>query len=177
MIKINYLFCKLFFRSLIVLTPLTISACGSHGHSSGEHHDDAHGHESGGHHDSVAGLAGDVANIDRTVSIDMNDQMEFIPARIEVGAGETIRFAVKNSGKIRHEFVIGSNEEIMEHHELMKKFPGMEHGDEPNSVSLESGENGEVIWQFTKAGTFDFACLQPGHFEAGMKGDFMVSDQ
>ena len=51
----------------------------------------------------------------------------------------------------------------------MKKFPEMEH-DDPNMVSLAAGKTGEVIWQFTKAGKIDFACLQPGHYEAGMKG-------
>jgi len=36
--------------------------------------------------------------------------------------------------------------------------------------AIGPGETGERIWRFTKAGTFDFACLQPGHFEAGMIG-------
>ena len=51
----------------------------------------------------------------------------------------------------------------------MKKNPQMEHA-EPNMVTLAPGKTGEVIWRFTKAGKVDFACLQPGHYEAGMKG-------
>jgi len=55
----------------------------------------------------------------------------------------------------------------------MLKFPEMEHAD-PNQLSVDPGKTGEMIWQFTKAGAFDFACLQPGHFEAGMRGKVAV---
>lgn len=61
----------------------------------------------------------------------------------------------------------------MEHLEQMKKFPGMEH-DEPGKITLEPGKQGEIVWQFTKAGVVDFACLLPGHYEAGMKGAIKV---
>lgn len=160
-----------------ILFAITLSACGSYGHKSGEHHgsEGDHGHGDEGHHDSNAGIAGKASNIDRTINVDMNDKMEFIPSSISVTAGETIQFKVKNSGKNLHEFVIGTHDEIMEHNELMKKFPGMEHDDEPNSVSLNANESGEVIWQFTKDGTFEIACLQPGHFDAGMRGSITVN--
>ena len=72
--------------------------------------------------------------------------------------GETIRFIVKNTGKLKHEMVLGTIEELKAHAELMRKFPEMEHAD-PNQVSVEPGKTGELIWQFTNAGTFDFACL------------------
>jgi len=168
------LLCKLIGRTLLLAASVSLTACGSHGHGD---HASGHGDGSDGHHNSKAGVAGDASNVSRTIAVDMSDTMEFTPASIDVKAGETIRFEVTNSGKNLHEFVIGTNEEILEHHELMKKFPGMEHEDEPNSVSLETNEAGEVIWQFTKAGSYDFACLQPGHYEAGMKGKFMVSEK
>jgi uncharacterized cupredoxin-like copper-binding protein len=50
----------------------------------------------------------------------------------------------------------------------------MEH-DEPNKISLAPGQQGEVIWTFTKAGAVDFACLHVGHFDAGMKGQVKVA--
>jgi uncharacterized cupredoxin-like copper-binding protein len=31
--------------------------------------------------------------------------------------------------------------------------------------------------RFTKAGTYHFACLQAGHFEAGMKGRISVKER
>jgi uncharacterized cupredoxin-like copper-binding protein len=115
------------------------------------------------------GAPGKADNVSRTVSVDMTDAMRFKPASVDVKQGETIRFVVKNSGQLKHEFVLGTEHELKEHYELMTKFPEMEHSD-PNQVSVAPGKSGEVIWQFTKAGKVDFACLQPGHYDAGMKG-------
>ena len=70
--------------------------------------------------------------------------------------GETIRFLVRNSGKVNHEMVLGTLQELREHAALMKKFPEMEHAD-PNQLGVEPGKSGELIWKFTKAGRFDFA--------------------
>jgi uncharacterized cupredoxin-like copper-binding protein len=130
----------------------------------------AHGDE---HHDASYGKPGDPAKVSRTVEIDMSDAMRFRPASINARKGETIRFVVKNSGKIKHEMVLGSIKELKEHAALMLKFPEMEHAD-PNQLSVDPGKTGALIWQFTKAGAFDFACLQPGHFEAGMRGRIAV---
>ena len=65
--------------------------------------------------------------------------------------------------------VLGSERELKEHYEIMKKNPEMEHAD-ANMVSVAPGQSGEIIWQFTKPGRIGFACLQPGHYDAGMKG-------
>ena len=124
--------------------------------------------------DSAIGKAGNAAKVNRTVAVDMNDAMRFTPSSIAVKQGETIRLVVKNSGKLKDELVLGTEKELKEHYEQMKKFPEMEH-DDPNMVSLAPGKTGEIIWQFTKAGTVDFACLQPGHYEAGMKGSVTVA--
>ena len=99
--------------------------------------------------------------------------MRYTPSAITVKQGETVRFVVKNAGKLMHETVLGTKAELNEHYELMKKFPEMEH-DEPHMVHLKPGETGEMVWQFTKAGEFYFACLIPGHFEAGMFGTIKV---
>ncbi len=32
----------------------------------------------------------------------------------------------------------------------------------------------EMIWKFSNSGEFAFACLIPGHFDAGMKGVVIV---
>jgi uncharacterized cupredoxin-like copper-binding protein len=130
----------------------------------------AHGDE---HRATVYGRPGDPAKVSRTVAIDMSDSMRFTPALITASKGETIRFALSNSGKVRHEMVLGSSTELAEHAALMRKFPEMEHAD-PNRLSVDPGKTGALVWQFTRAGTFDFACLQPGHFEAGMRGKITV---
>jgi uncharacterized cupredoxin-like copper-binding protein len=103
----------------------------------------------------------------------MDDSMRYTPDKISVKAGETIRFLVRNSGKIQHEMVIGSMDELKEHAEMMRKMPGMEH-DEPNMVTLKRGQRGDIVWQFDKQGSVDFACLIPGHIEAGMVGKVLV---
>ena len=87
---------------------------------------------------------------------------------------ETVRFLVQNSGQQKHELVLGTENELKEHYEAMKKNPEMEHAD-PNMVTLAAGKSGEIVWQFTKAGKVDFACLQPGHYDAGMKGAVTVA--
>jgi uncharacterized cupredoxin-like copper-binding protein len=125
-------------------------------------------------HTAAFGQPGDPNKVSRTVDITMNDTMRFSPASVAVKRNETIRFALKNEGKLKHEMVLGTFKELKAHAALMIKFPQMEHAD-PNQASVEAGKSGELVWRFTKAGTFDFACLQAGHYEAGMKGQVVVS--
>jgi uncharacterized cupredoxin-like copper-binding protein len=119
------------------------------------------------------GIAGDARAVSRTIEIRMSDQMRFEPDRIEVRQGETIRFVHKNAGKVKHEFVLGTKKELDEHAALMKKFPDMEH-DEPYMAHVDPNKSGEIAWTFNRAGDFDFACLIPGHYEAGMVGKVKV---
>jgi uncharacterized cupredoxin-like copper-binding protein len=132
-------------------------------------HDKQHGHDT-----QNIGMAGEAAKVTRTVNIDMSDAMRFTPDNVKVRQGETIRFIVKNAGQVKHEFVLGTESALKEHYELMKKFPEMEHSD-PNMATVAPGKTAEVIWRFTKAGKIDFACLQPGHYDAGMMGSVMVA--
>jgi uncharacterized cupredoxin-like copper-binding protein/Cu/Ag efflux protein CusF len=140
------------------------------------HRDENHGKQedrpAAGHAETL-GRPGDPGKVTRNVEVEMNDAMRFSPASIRVKRGETIRFIVRNTGKLKHEMVLGTIEELKQHAELMRKFPEMEHAD-PNQTSVEPGKTGELIWQFTNAGTFDFACLEPGHYEAGMVGKVQV---
>ncbi len=100
-------------------------------------------------------------------------KMLFNPSRIEVRRGEQIRFVLTNSGYLDHEFMIATPEENKKHAELMQKYPDMEH-DDPNGRTVKTKQKGELIWRFTKPGTFEFACLIPGHYEAGMYGTIVV---
>lgn len=135
----------------------------------------ATGNHAGGHADSDAiGEPGKAADAKRTVKVEMLDTMRFNPQSISVKQGETIKFIVKNSGKIKHEMVLGTEKELKEHAEVMKKNPEMEH-DDANQISVQPGKSGEIIWQFTKTGKVNFACLQPGHYDAGMAGTVTVN--
>jgi uncharacterized cupredoxin-like copper-binding protein len=119
------------------------------------------------------GIAGDAKAVKRTVAIQMSDNMRFTPERIEVSQGDTVRLSLRNTGQAMHELVIGTQKELSEHAALMKRFPNMEH-DEPYMAHVAPGKTGEIIWTFNQPGDFDFACLLPGHFEAGMVGKILV---
>jgi uncharacterized cupredoxin-like copper-binding protein len=127
--------------------------------------------------ETAIGGPGDPGKVSRTVEITAMDN-RFNPSEIDVKEGETIKFRLKNAGRKKHEMIIGTPEEIDEHGRMMKKFPDMEHSDEPNVVTVEPGKTGELIWHFAKAGTVDFACPLPGHFKGmkapGMKGTIKV---
>jgi uncharacterized cupredoxin-like copper-binding protein len=127
-------------------------------------------------HAADLGRPGDPGDVTRSVEVEMSDAMRFKPDSIRVKRGETIRFIVRNTGNLEHEMVLGTIDELKRHAEMMRKSPEMEHAD-PNQVSVEPGKTGELIWQFTRDGTFDFACLEPGHFEAGMVGRILVGHE
>ena len=119
------------------------------------------------------GQEGNPRKVTKTIKVDMTDDMRFTPADVTVKRGDTVKFVVQNDGKVLHEMVLGTKQAIKEHAALMKKFPEMEHAD-ANMAHVKPGKAGEIVWQFTKAGEFQFACLQPGHFEAGMVGKVTV---
>lgn len=120
------------------------------------------------------GRAADPKKAKRTIKLEMNDQMRFVPGEITVKRGETVRFAPANKGQVMHEMMLGTRDDLKKHAELMRKFPEMEH-DEPNTAHVAPGKSGEIGWQFTKAGELHYGCLIPGHFEAGMVGKIVVT--
>ena len=119
------------------------------------------------------GIAGVARQVGRTIDITMSDTMRFLPDRIEVRQGDTVRFRIRNSGRMLHEMVIGTAGELREHAALMLKFPNMEH-DEPYMAHVPQGKTSQMLWHFNRAGDFDFACLIAGHFQAGMVGKIIV---
>ena len=140
----------------------------------------AGGTHAGGHGDMAIGRPGDVASATRTVELRMieteDGEMKFEPATLEFAEGETVRLVFLNAGKFEHEVVIDSSDKIVEHKALMEEFPEMEH-DDPNPVRLEPGQTGEIVWTFSKAGQFEFACLIPGHYDMGMHGPVIVANK
>jgi uncharacterized cupredoxin-like copper-binding protein len=119
------------------------------------------------------GIAGDAKDATRSIDITMSDDMRFTPSSIEVKEGETIRFVVQNKGQVLHEMVIGTKKALDEHAALMLKFPNMEH-DDAHMAHVGAGRKGELVWKFNRPGDFDFACLVPGHYQAGMVGRIKV---
>jgi uncharacterized cupredoxin-like copper-binding protein len=119
------------------------------------------------------GIAGDAGAVSRTIEIAMTDDMRFTPDRIEVRQGEVVKFIVANKGRMLHEMVLGTKQELDSHAAMMLKFPDMEH-DEPYMTHLKPGARGQLIWNFNRPGDFEFACLIPGHYQGGMVGKIKV---
>lgn len=134
-------------------------------------------HAGPGHDKSFsAGEPGDPSKAARTIRVSMRDgdgKMSFAPTRITVRKGEQIRFVVRNDGVLPHEFVLASVSDNDKHAKLMRENPHMMHRD-ANAVTAKPGKTTELLWRFNKAGTFEFACLIPGHREAGMHGKAVV---
>ena len=120
------------------------------------------------------GIAGDAKAVNRTITVTMTDQMRFIPAELQIRAGDTVKLVVRNAGKGLHELVIGTKAELDAHAALMVKFPDMEHS-EPYMTHVKPGKTDQLIWTFNRVGEFEFACLLPGHYQAGMVGKIKVS--
>lgn len=136
------------------------------------------GGQHAGHHAYSFGEPGKAAEASRTISVEANDQMRFVHEPFEIKQGETVRFEVRNSGKVRHEFSIGDAASQRAHALMMKKMPDMQHDDDPSAVTLEPGESKTLVWKFSKAipaGHVLFACQIPGHFEAGMHSKVKLS--
>lgn len=155
---------KFLIASAIAWSSISIGASGA---------DDHHG----AGRDPSTGQPGNPADVSRTVEITAIDN-RFKPSEIKVKQGETVKFLVKNEGEKKHEMMIGTAEELDKHGKMMKKNPDMEHPDQANMISVDPGTTKELIWQFTNAGTIDFACPLPGHFKGmnfpGMKGTIEV---
>lgn len=128
------------------------------------------------------GHPGTAQDVDRTIRIVAGDTV-FDRKLIEVSAGETIRFVIENKGELLHEFTIGTLQMQKAHQREMAKMT--ERGEitasaisgtsghmHPNSVLIEPGKTKEIIWTFSRAGKLEFGCNIPGHYEAGMRGEF-----
>jgi len=124
--------------------------------------------------------------VSRSIPIDMNDTMRFSPDQLTVNAGETIKFVIHNSGKLPHEMVLGSEDSLKVHAAEMKlaakaKYghtDSHDHGATPDvlALSVQPGDSKEWVIRFDKTQTLQMACLVPGHFEAGMKGQLSVQE-
>jgi uncharacterized cupredoxin-like copper-binding protein len=142
---------------------LALGAPGAPGHS--------HSHDS-----FSAGEPGNPKRPARVVVVTMKEgdgKMIFIPSRLEIKRGEQVRFILQNVGELEHEFILATTQENEKHAEDMKKFPEMEH-DDPNAKRVKPKQKREILWRFTKRGTFEYGCLIPGHREAGMTGIVVV---
>jgi uncharacterized cupredoxin-like copper-binding protein len=123
--------------------------------------------------DASFGREGDPRKVQRVIRIDMSDAMRYFPDQIRVKRGATVRFVIRNGGKLPHEMVLGTMDALKQHATLMRQSGSMDH-EEANMAHVAPGTSGRLVWQFTKTGEFYYGCLIPGHFEAGMIGTVVV---
>jgi len=129
------------------------------------------------------GREGDPRRVRRTIKVDMSDTMRYFPEQIRVRRGDTVRFNVHNSGQLPHEMVLGTMDELKKHAVAMRRQHEGDATKDHHHVRshghsymayVEPGDTRPIVWHFTKAGEFYYACLIPGHFEAGMIGTIVV---
>ncbi|SFQ03646.1 cupredoxin domain-containing protein [Pseudomonas borbori] len=46
--------------------------------------------------------------------------------------------------------------------------------DDPNAILVEPGTTKEFVWTFHDTANLNFACTLPGHYQAGMVGEFVM---
>ena len=151
--------------SALAWTQLAGQAGDGHGHSHGEAASKQDVHNSTGAR---------AEPVTRTMTVTLSDDMRFTPANWQVTSGETVRIQLVNAGKVRHEFIIGTEAELQAHAEEMKKPNSGHHHHASNAVSVAAGAKGELVWTFTDAGVLHIACFEPGHYDAGMRGKISV---
>jgi uncharacterized cupredoxin-like copper-binding protein len=120
------------------------------------------------------GRPGDPRKVKRAITLNMSDTMRFFPDNLSVKRGDTVRFRLRNSGELPHELVLGTMDELKKHAAMMKQNPDMDHHGDVHAAHVKPGATASLVWQFTKPGEFYFACLVPGHFDAGMIGTIVV---
>lgn len=178
--------------TLAAVQPAAAGGTGSHEHKSTQVSDTngSHGHHT---HSVDWGAPGEPGRVNRSIEVVMGD-IFFEPESIEANEGDTVRFVIRNTGKLVHEFNIGTHHMHQEHREEMARMMAlgmmtateinhqkmahsdMQH-DDANSVLLEPGQEAELIWHFAKAKQLQFACNVPGHYQAGMVGAISVEER
>lgn len=180
--------CKCVALAVALAAALPVSALTLPAFAAGEH--------GGGHGAGPHGAPGNVGDVSRTIEITMHDNY-YEPEALDIEEGQTVRFVVTNAGELVHEFSIATAEMHKAHAPEMMMM--MEHGvleadrinweaakqmqdtmghgmhQEGNSILLEPGKTGEIIWKFPKHAELEFACNVPGHYDAGMTGSFRLS--
>ncbi len=118
------------------------------------------------HGSSSVGMPAKGAKPDKVVHVLLGDDMSIKFKRdVTIEADDVVQFVVLNTGKMEHEFVIGTNAEHAEHREMMET---MSTHDMENSVVVAPGKAKQILWHFHGDSEVELACNMPGHYEAGM---------
>jgi len=99
------------------------------------------------------------------------EHSRFVPDRVVVQPGTTVRFVIANDDPIDHEFIVGP-QDVHDRHELGTE---QRHPPVPGEVSIPAAGEASTVYTFDGAGSVLFACHLPGHFAYGMRGTVVVA--
>ncbi len=122
------------------------------------------------------------SDADRILEVELNE-FDILAASFAFTPGETVEFAITNSGVVEHEFRLSNAHRVEEHLEQ-----GHDDHDDEEQAEAEAGHAGEaadavLVLAPGESGTLMFTfpdnqddytaavCLIPGHYEAGMSTD------
>ncbi|MBW3594751.1 MAG: cupredoxin domain-containing protein [Actinobacteria bacterium] len=94
------------------------------------------------------------------------EHSRFRPSQVEVAAGTTVTFVIRNDDPIAHEFILGDAEVQSVHEQGTEAH----HGDKPGEVSIAAGATATTTYTFGAPGELIIGCHLPGHYDYGMRG-------
>jgi uncharacterized cupredoxin-like copper-binding protein len=102
-------------------------------------------------------------NHPRMIVLRLDDNLEFVPGEVSVTPGETILFVLANVGSgATHEFQLGPADRV-----ALDQVDGQI---VVEADKIEPLHAAYLTYTFGSVGPYAFACHEPGHYEAGMKG-------
>ncbi|MDR9826473.1 copper-binding protein [Vibrio sp. FNV 38] len=124
---------------------------------------------------SAVGMPATGAQPDKVVHLILSDDMKItFKSDVTIEPNDVVQFVVMNTGKIDHEFTIGSKDEQTEHRKMMANMGSHHDHDTGNTVTVAPGKAKQLLWHFHGDNKVEFACNIPGHYEAGMKKNIQL---
>ena len=114
--------------------------------------------------DTAFGRLANPGEADLVIKLIVTDEMRFIPASIRVKRGDIVRFIVTNDGRLPHEMVLGTMDDLKKHRARH----------DPNELELAPGKTRELDWQFTDIGEFYYGSPTSGEPQADTIGTVLV---
>ncbi len=124
------------------------------------------------------------------VTVTLTD-FAFTPKAITLTAGTEAQITIVNKGKVEHEFMVypvptkavddwdeyvipSTYFQKMGEVEVVFSKQGAVAGSSIFEVELDAGRSATLVFTPNRKGTFELGCHAEGHYEAGMKGTFVV---
>lgn len=118
---------------------------------------------------SDVGMPANGSKPNKVIHVMLADDMTMtFKKEVTIEPNDVVQFVIMNSGKIAHEFSIGSEKEQLQHREMMRSMNSQHQHDSGSTVTVEPGKAKQLLWHFQGGKEVEFACNIPGHAEAGM---------